>query len=71
MYLILNIAISHRWGMPEPCPVESCPMCWHCYDCLNPDCQCALPDGMKECKNFPASMKIDYIRLYQVSLLCK
>lgn len=30
------------------------------------ECQCALPDGMKGCKNLPAEMKIDYIRLYQV-----
>ena len=36
MYLILNTAISHRWGMPEPCPVETCPVCWRCFDCLNP-----------------------------------
>jgi len=65
MYLILNTAISHRWGMPEPCPVASCSSCWRCYDCTNPDCQCSLPDGMKNCKNLPAEMKIDFIRLYQ------
>ena len=29
------------------------------------DCQCSLPDGMKNCKNLPAKMEIDYIRLYQ------
>jgi hypothetical protein len=84
MYLILNTAISHRWGMPEPCPVETCPMCWRCFDCLNPgniftrtarfffckifyclECQCTLPEGMKNCKNLPAEMRFDYIRLYQ------
>lgn len=65
MYLILNTAISHRWGMPEPCDIAHCPMCWRCYDCTNPDCQCTLPDGMKGCKNLPAEMRIDYIRLYQ------
>jgi hypothetical protein len=36
MYLILNTAISHRWGMPEPCPADTCSACWHCYDCTNP-----------------------------------
>ena len=20
MYMLFNIAVSHRWGMPEPCP---------------------------------------------------
>jgi len=65
MYLILNTAISHRWGMPEPCDIAHCPMCWRCYDCTNPDCQCTLPEGMKNCKNLPAEMSIDYIRLYQ------
>ncbi|RYY87742.1 hypothetical protein EON63_03555 [archaeon] len=29
------------------------------------ECQCALPDGLKGCKNLPAEMKVDYIRLYQ------
>eukprot|EP01031_Cornospumella_fuschlensis_P026553 gene26553-32090_t len=65
MYMILNTAISHRWGMPEPCPVDTCSACWHCYDCTNPECQCSLPDGLKGCKNLPAEMKVDYIRLYQ------
>ena len=65
MYLILNTAISHRWGMPEPCDIEHCPMCWRCYDCANPDCQCTLPQGMRGCKNLPAEMEVDFIRLYQ------
>ena len=65
MYLILNTAISHQWGMPEPCDIANCPTCWRCYDCTNPECQCGLPDGMKFCKNLPAEMRIDYIRLYQ------
>lgn len=65
MYLILNTAVSHRWGFPEPCDIAHCPVCWRCYDCTNPDCQCSLPDGMKGCKNLPAEMKIDYVRLYQ------
>ena len=34
----------------------------------NAECQCTLPDGMKNCKNLPAKMEIDFIRLYQVSL---
>ena len=93
MYLILNTAISHRWGFPEPCPADSCSACWHCFDCTNPgnffshaiilffhsfhqllflklclcliECQCALPEGMKGCRNLPAAMRVDYIRLYQ------
>ena len=65
MYVILNTAISHRWGMPEPCDIRTCSTCWVCYDCTNPECQCTLPDGMKNCKNLPAEMSIDYIRLYQ------
>ena len=67
-YLILNTAVSHVWGFPEPCdsvPKSTCSACWMCYDCTNPECQCSLPEGMKGCKNFPAAMKIDYIRIYQ------
>ena len=26
---------------------------------------CTLPDGMKQCKNLPANMLVDYVRLYQ------
>ena len=29
------------------------------------DCQCSLPNGMKNCKNMPAKMEIDFMRLYQ------
>ena len=107
MYIILNTAISHRWGMPEPCDHEHCSACWICYDCMNPgtvlyflwtailvhsfkvndpylyedtsfgslnaymivlcalECQCTLPDTLKNCASLPATMKIDYIRLYQ------
>ena len=36
-----------------------------CVDCNNPECQCALPDGMKGCAMFPTALKIDYVRLYQ------
>ena len=42
MYLILNTAISHQWGIPEPCPKDQCGACWVCYDCMNPECQCAF-----------------------------
>ncbi len=87
MYLILNVALSHNWGMPEPCPVDSCSACWVCFDCKNPgtyvlsklqasfnfyhpECQCTLPEGLQGCKSLPSEMKIDYIRLYQVSLYC-
>lgn len=65
MYLTLNTAISHRWGMPEPCPKDQCDACWVCYDCMNPECQCSLPKGMRRCKNLPAVMSIDWIRIYQ------
>ena len=65
MYLVLNTAISHRWGMPEPCDIAHCPSCWRCYDCAHPDCQCTLPLGMRNCKNLPAEMEVDFIRLYQ------
>jgi len=65
MYLVLNTAVSHSWGFPEPCDRHTCGVCYHCYDCTNPECQCTLPDGMKNCKNLPAEMQIDYIRLYQ------
>ena len=51
--------------LTEPCDIARCPMCWRCYDCTNPECQCTLPEGMKNCKNLPAKMAIDYIRLYQ------
>ncbi len=34
------------------------------------DCQCALPEGLQGCKSLPSEMKIDYIRLYQVSFYC-
>ena len=67
-YLILNTAVSHVWGFPEPCDgigKPTCSACWECYDCTNPDCQCSLPEAMRGCKNLPAVMKIDYIRLYQ------
>jgi len=45
MYLILNTAVSHSWGFPEPCDIEQCSACYNCYDCTNPACQCALPEG--------------------------
>ena len=66
MYIILNVALSHNWGFPEPCDPLTCSACWACYDCTNPACQCALPYGLRDCKSLPAEMTIDYIRLYQV-----
>mmetsp|Transcript_9882 Transcript_9882/g.16405 ORF Transcript_9882/g.16405 Transcript_9882/m.16405 type:complete len:414 (+) Transcript_9882:553-1794(+) len=65
MYLILNTAVSHSWGFPEPCDIEQCSACYNCYDCTNPACQCALPEGMQNCNNLPAELKVDFIRLYQ------
>lgn len=67
-YIILNTAVSHVWGFPEPCDgidKPTCSACWECYDCTNPECQCSLPEAMRGCANLPAVMKIDYIRLYQ------
>ena len=36
MYLVLNTAVSHSWGFPEPCDKSTCGVCYHCYDCTNP-----------------------------------
>ncbi|KAJ1426235.1 beta-glucan synthesis-associated protein-domain-containing protein [Ochromonadaceae sp. CCMP2298] len=61
MYLILNTAFSSAWGFPKPCPAS----CTCCYDCADPACQCSLPQGLQNCSNLPATMRVDYIRLYQ------
>lgn len=60
MYLLMNTAVASSWGFPVPCP-EGCDC--SCYECGNPDCDCALPTGF--CDNFPASFEIDYVRVYQ------
>lgn len=60
MYLIMNTASSSSWGFPVPCP-EGCDC--ECYECGNPDCDCALPVGY--CDNFPANFEIDYVRVWQ------
>jgi beta-glucan synthesis-associated protein KRE6 len=59
MYLIMNVAVSHTWGFPM-CP-DGCDC--KCYECDNPACKCALPNGY--CENFPASFEIDYVRVWQ------
>ena len=59
MYLIMNVAVSHTWGFPS-CP-DGCDC--KCYECDNPACLCALPNGY--CDNFPASFEIDYVRVWQ------
>eukprot|EP00934_Nitzschia_sp_Nitz4_P002925 Nitzschia sp. Nitz4//scaffold114_size70088//17202//19510//NITZ4_005972-RA/size70088-snap-gene-0.11-mRNA-1//-1//CDS//3329533408//2915//frame0 len=60
MYLIMNTAVASSWGFAIPCPADcTC----ECFECGNPDCECALPEGY--CKNFPASFEIDYVRVYQ------
>lgn len=62
MYILLNTAISDQWGFPLPCPSGcSC----ECYECGNPDCECALPPNF--CNNLPAYFEIDYVRVYQAS----
>lgn len=60
MYLIMNTAVASSWGFPVPCP-EGCSC--ECYECNNPDCDCALPVGY--CDNFPAFFEIDYVRVWQ------
>lgn len=60
MYLIMNTAVASSWGFPVPCP-EGCDC--KCFECGNPDCDCALPTGY--CDNFPASFDIDYVRVWQ------
>jgi hypothetical protein len=60
MYLIMNTAVSSKWGFPAPCP-DGCEC--DCFECGNPACACALPTGY--CKNTPASFEIDYVRVYQ------
>lgn len=62
MYLLMNIALSKDWGFPDAWFLK----CENkCYDCSNPDCRaCALPEGFCE-NNLPASMEIDYVRVYQ------
>lgn len=60
MYMLLNTAISDSWGFPIPCPTGcSC----ECYECGNPDCECALPPNF--CNNLPAHFEVDYVRVYQ------
>lgn len=60
MYLLLNTAVSSNWGFPKPCPGDcDC----KCYECGNPHCDCGLPIGF--CENIPASLEIDYVRVYQ------
>jgi len=60
MYLMMNTAVSSKWGFPAPCP-ENCKC--DCFECGDPSCSCALP--AKYCDNFPASFEIDYVRVYQ------
>jgi hypothetical protein len=60
MYLLMNTAVASSWGFPAPCP-EGCTC--ECFECGNPDCDCALPTGY--CENFPAYFDIEYVRVYQ------
>ncbi len=60
MYLIMNTAVSSKWGFPAPCP-EGCAC--ECFECDNPDCACGMPSGY--CDNFPATFEIDFVRVYQ------
>jgi len=60
MYLLMNTAVASSWGFPVPCP-DGCDC--SCFECNNPDCDCALPTGY--CDNFPANFEIDYVRVYQ------
>lgn len=60
MYLIMNTAVASSWGFPVPCP-EGCDC--SCFECGNPDCDCAIPTGY--CSNFPAHFEIGYVRIWQ------
>jgi hypothetical protein len=60
MYMIMNTAVASSWGFPVPCP-DGCTC--ECYECNNPDCDCALPVGY--CDNFPSYFEIDYVRVWQ------
>lgn len=60
MYLLMNTAVASSWGFPLPCSA-GCDCT--CFECGNPDCECALPTGY--CENFPASFDIDYVRVFQ------
>jgi hypothetical protein len=60
MYLLMNTAVAGSWGFPAPCP-SGCTC--ECFECGNPDCECALPTGY--CDNFPGNFEIDYVRVYQ------
>jgi len=60
-YLILNTAVSTTWGFPQACP-EGCAC--DCFDCAKPECRCSLPVGL--CEMLPASMLVDYVRVYQL-----
>lgn len=58
-YLLFNTAVSATWGFPQ-CP-EGCDC--ECLDPRKDECSCALPPKMAQ--NFPATMQIDYVRVYQ------
>ncbi len=60
MYVLINTAMSSTWGFPLPLP-DSCKC--ESYDCDDPDCKCAFPPGF--CENFPATFKVDSVRVYQ------
>jgi hypothetical protein len=60
MYLLMNTAVSSKWGFPAPCPA-GCDC--DCFECGNPDCSCGLPSGY--CGNFPANFEVEYVRVYQ------
>lgn len=68
MYIVANVALSQYWGFPDGTAnpgVNSAQCIVDCFDCLNPECDCNIPEGMKNCHMFPTEMKIDFIRLYQ------
>lgn len=57
-YLIMNTAVSTSWGFPNA-PTGCDPD----YDCKDPEKRCGFFPGF--CKNLPAEMKIDHIRVFQ------
>ena len=61
-YLIMNLAISSTWGFPYDTPE----WCKKCFDCDDPECQCAFHPGFcKQMKAGEVAMFIDSMRVYQ------
>lgn len=61
-YFILNTAVSSTWGFPYVVPS----WCTKCYDCEDPQCDCAFYPGFCDMlEGGKTAMYVDNIRLYQ------